>query len=65
MPLHDPIGTLVLGADRSNIRSVWVAGQVRKWAGRLVGVDLERLRTDVHDSVAAVEARLGHEAGRS
>lgn len=58
MPLHDPVGTLVLGADRANITSVWVAGQVRKWDGRLVCVDVGALRTQVHDSVAAIADRL-------
>jgi cytosine/adenosine deaminase-related metal-dependent hydrolase len=58
MPLHDAVGTLVLGADRSNVTSVWVAGQVRKWAGALVGVDVDALRTQVHDSVAAITERL-------
>lgn len=58
MPLHDAVGTLVLGADRANIVSVWVAGQVRKWDGALVGVDVEALRTQVHDSVADIAGRL-------
>lgn len=65
MPLHDAVGTLVLGADRSNITSVWVAGQVRKWDGALVGVDVDALRTQVHDSVAAItERRATMEAHR-
>ncbi|NAZ84684.1 amidohydrolase family protein [Kineococcus indalonis] len=58
MPLHDAVGTLVLGADRSNITSVWVAGQVRKWNSTLLGVDVDALRTRVHDSVAAISERL-------
>ncbi|WP_308796340.1 amidohydrolase family protein [Agromyces silvae] len=58
MPLHDAIGTLVLGADRANISSVWVAGHVRKWGGQLVGVDVDALRAQVHDSVAAIAGRL-------
>ncbi|MGW4033440.1 amidohydrolase family protein [Streptomyces sp. NPDC004838] len=61
MPLHDPIGTLVLGADRANITSVWIAGRLRKWAGRLVGVDLDHLRTQVHDSVGSITERLTRE----
>ncbi|GAB3958372.1 amidohydrolase family protein [Streptomyces sparsus] len=63
MPLHDPIGTLVLGADRGNITSVWVAGRVRKWAGRLVGVDLDDLRAQVHDSAGALAERLSRAEG--
>lgn len=65
MPLHDPIGTIVLGADRSNITSVWVAGRVRKWARRLVGVDLGDLHAQVHDSVDAIAERLTRQHGNT
>lgn len=64
MPLHDAVGTLVLGVDRSNITSVWVAGQVRKWDGELVGVDVNALRAHVHDSVAAITERLATTGAR-
>jgi cytosine/adenosine deaminase-related metal-dependent hydrolase len=47
MPLNDAVGTLVLGADARNIDTVLVAGTPRKWAGRLVGEDLDSLRDDV------------------
>jgi cytosine/adenosine deaminase-related metal-dependent hydrolase len=57
MPLHDPVGTLVLGADRGNITSVWVAGRVLKWDRELVGVDVSALRDQVHASAASITAR--------
>jgi cytosine/adenosine deaminase-related metal-dependent hydrolase len=47
MPLNDAIGTLVLGADARNIHTVLVAGNPRKWAGALVGEDVEALRAEV------------------
>ncbi|MFI9528955.1 amidohydrolase family protein [Micromonospora rosaria] len=50
MPLNDPVGTLVLGSDARNVTAVFVAGQVRKWDGRVLDVDLDRLRADVHRS---------------
>lgn len=50
MPLNDPVGTLVLGTERSNVVSVWVDGQVRKWEGLLVDVDLRTLRAEVGSS---------------
>jgi len=50
MPLNDPIGTLVLGSDPRNIHAVFIAGQVRKWAGTVLDVDLPTLREDVHSS---------------
>lgn len=58
MPLNDPIGTLVLGTERSNVVSVWVAGQVRKWDRQLVGVDLDALRAEVGESRDAVMRRV-------
>ncbi|MFJ4095195.1 amidohydrolase family protein [Kitasatospora sp. NPDC089913] len=46
LPLNDPIGTVVLGADARNIDTVLIAGRVRKWAGRLLDVDLPALRAE-------------------
>ncbi|GAA2077121.1 amidohydrolase family protein [Actinomadura alba] len=50
MPLNDPIGTLVLGSDPRNIDAVFIAGQVRKWAGTVLDVDLQALREEVRHS---------------
>ncbi|AVP70687.1 amidohydrolase family protein [Prescottella equi] len=47
MPLNDAIGTLVLGSDARNIDTVLVAGNPRKWAGSLVGEDIDALRAEV------------------
>jgi cytosine/adenosine deaminase-related metal-dependent hydrolase len=50
MPLNDAVGTVVLGADARNVDTVFIAGQVRKWAGRLLDVDLAALRDEVTTS---------------
>ncbi|GAA3970667.1 amidohydrolase family protein [Actinomadura viridis] len=50
MPLNDPIGTLVLGADPRNIDAVFVAGHPRKWAGTVLDVDVAALGDDVRAS---------------
>lgn len=42
-PVNDVVGSIVLGMDRSNVDSVFVAGNAVKRHGRLVGVDVERL----------------------
>jgi cytosine/adenosine deaminase-related metal-dependent hydrolase len=47
MPLNDPIGTIVLGCDARNIDTVLIAGQVRKFNGRVLDVDLTELRAEV------------------
>jgi cytosine/adenosine deaminase-related metal-dependent hydrolase len=61
MPLNDPIGTLALGSDARNIDAVFIAGQVRKWAGAVLDVDLVALREDVRAS----RERVLHAAGRA
>jgi cytosine/adenosine deaminase-related metal-dependent hydrolase len=50
MPLNTAIGTVVSGADSSNVDTVFVAGDVRKWRGRLVGQDVARVRALAHES---------------
>ncbi|WP_052390747.1 amidohydrolase family protein [Streptomyces sp. NRRL B-24484] len=46
LPLNDPTGTAVLGCDTRNIDTVLIAGQIRKWAGRVLDVDLPGLRAE-------------------
>jgi 5-methylthioadenosine/S-adenosylhomocysteine deaminase len=58
-PSHNAIGTVVHMIDRADVAEVMVAGALRKHAGRLLDVDLARLRakTDV------ARARLFDAAG--
>jgi 5-methylthioadenosine/S-adenosylhomocysteine deaminase len=49
-PLNSVPGAVVSLMDRSNVETVIVAGKVRKWKGRLLGVNLGRLRTQLEDS---------------
>ncbi|MGW2200186.1 amidohydrolase family protein, partial [Streptosporangium sp. NPDC001682] len=65
MPLNDPIGTLVLGSDPRNIDAVLIAGQVRKWAGTVLDIDLAGLREDVRASRDRVLAAAGYRHTRS
>jgi 5-methylthioadenosine/S-adenosylhomocysteine deaminase len=46
-PMNNVPGTVVTMMDTSNVEHVFVAGKVRKWQGRLVGVDLPRLRRHI------------------
>jgi cytosine/adenosine deaminase-related metal-dependent hydrolase len=41
-PMVDPVGTIVVFADTSNVDTVLVAGKAVKRGGKLVGVDLDR-----------------------
>ena len=45
MPLNNAYGAVVLSMDTSNVDSVFIGGQAKKWQGSLVDVDLNRIRS--------------------
>ena len=49
-PLNQVPGAVVSLMDRTNVETVIVAGQVRKWKGRLVDVNVDKLRSDLENS---------------
>lgn len=49
-PLNVVPGAVVSLMERSNVETVIVAGKVRKWKGKLVDVDLRRLRRELEAS---------------
>ncbi len=49
-PVNHVPGAVVQMMDRTNVETVIVAGKVRKWKGRLLDVDLPRLRNQLEDS---------------
>lgn len=49
-PLNHVPGAVVSLMDRGNVETVLVAGKVRKWKGRLLNVNLERLRRELEAS---------------
>ncbi|MGZ6958380.1 MAG: amidohydrolase family protein [Ilumatobacteraceae bacterium] len=59
MPLNNAYGTIVLGSDTKNVRTVLIGGKVRKLHGELVGVDLANLRKMVYESRDRVLAAAG------
>jgi 5-methylthioadenosine/S-adenosylhomocysteine deaminase len=59
MPVNNVYGAIVLGMDTSNVDTVFIAGEVRKWQGRLVGVDLNRVSRLVHQSRDYIVAKAG------
>ncbi len=44
LSMNNAYGTIVMGADTGSVDTVIIAGQIRKQHGKLVGVDLARLR---------------------
>jgi 5-methylthioadenosine/S-adenosylhomocysteine deaminase len=49
-PLNQVPGAVVSLMDRTNVETVIVAGKLRKWKGRLLGVDLPHLRQQIEAS---------------
>ena len=49
-PMVDPLGTIVVFSDTSNVDSVFVAGNAVKRHGQLVGADLEKTFRQLDES---------------
>jgi len=49
-PLNQVPGAVVSLMDRTNVDTVIVAGKIRKWKGKLIGVDLPNLRRQLENS---------------
>jgi cytosine/adenosine deaminase-related metal-dependent hydrolase len=56
-PMNNVPGTVVTMMDTSNVEDVFIAGKVVKWQGRLVGVDVGRLRRDIDKARDGLLAR--------
>src|SRR5499433_505203 len=50
MPLANAFDTVVQQAHTGNVDTVFIGGQVRKWRGQLVDVNLKKLRDMVYES---------------
>ena len=60
-PLNHVPGAVVTLMERSNVATVLVAGQVKKWQGEIVGFDLSRLRRELETSRDYLFAAAGIE----
>jgi 5-methylthioadenosine/S-adenosylhomocysteine deaminase len=58
-PLNNAPGTVVNLMNPGNVDTVFIAGQVRKWRGNLVGVDVPRLMRMAEDARDRVTRRAG------
>ena len=56
-PMNNVPGTVVTMMDTSNVDAVFIAGKVMKWQGRLVGVDVNRLRRMIDQARDGLLAR--------
>ena len=64
MPLNNAAGAIVTLMDTSNVDTVFVAGTLVKRGGRLVGVDLPKIRQAVEASRDSVMARARYKLDR-
>ena len=58
-PLNVVPGAVVSLMERSNVETVIVAGKVRKWKGKLLDVNLRKLRNDLENSRDGLFTRAG------
>jgi cytosine/adenosine deaminase-related metal-dependent hydrolase len=61
-PILNPYGHVAFQAQRSDVHTVIVNGRIVKRDHRLVGVDLEAIRSQVEQTVEHLRAQLGEEA---
>ena len=52
-------GAVVSLMERTNVETVIVAGKIRKWKGKLLDVDLDKLRNDLENSRDYVFSKAG------
>jgi 5-methylthioadenosine/S-adenosylhomocysteine deaminase len=56
-PMNNAPGTVVTLMDTSNVEEVLIAGKVMKWQGKLVGVDLGKIRRTIDKARDGLLAR--------
>jgi cytosine/adenosine deaminase-related metal-dependent hydrolase len=49
-PSNNAIGTVVQAVERSNVDTVIIGGRIRKYAGKVIGLDMGRLKSMVAES---------------
>ena len=49
-PLNNVPGAVVTLMERHNVDTIFVAGQVKKWRGQILGFDMDRLRIELERS---------------
>jgi cytosine/adenosine deaminase-related metal-dependent hydrolase len=59
-PSNNAIGTVVQAAERSNVDTVIIGGQVRKYRGRVVGLDMVSLRAMIDESRSHLFTAVGY-----
>jgi cytosine/adenosine deaminase-related metal-dependent hydrolase len=58
VPVHDPVGALVLYANGSDIETVMINGEIVKSGGKLTNLDWPKIREKLRASVTAIVSSL-------
>lgn len=61
-PIVNPYGHIAMQADRGDVHTVLVGGEVKKFAGKLVDGDIGAVRSAIADTVEHLRSTLGEEA---
>jgi cytosine/adenosine deaminase-related metal-dependent hydrolase len=59
-PSNNALGTVVQAADRSNVDTVIIGGRIRKQNGKIVGLDMARLKRMVEESRAYLFTKVNY-----
>jgi cytosine/adenosine deaminase-related metal-dependent hydrolase len=59
-PSNNALGTVVQAADRSNVDTVIIGGRIRKLHGRIVDLDMNRLKRMVEESRSYLFAKVNY-----
>ena len=59
LPLNNAVSTVVAYAHTGNVETVFIAGNTRKWGGRLVGHDIKKVRQMAQELRNQLFARRG------
>ena len=59
-PPNNALGVVVQAADRGNVDTVIIGGRVRKYRGKVVGVDMNKLKSMVDESLGHLFTAAGY-----
>jgi cytosine/adenosine deaminase-related metal-dependent hydrolase len=60
-PVLNPVGHVVFQAQRGDVHTVLVDGRVVKFDGKLVGIDLAPVRTEIENTIDYLKGECGEE----
>ncbi len=59
-PSNNALGTVVQAADRGNIDTVFIGGRVRKYGGKVVGLDMNKVKVMTEESLSHLFTSAGY-----